>query len=105
MGKSKELYTTTELVKDVLEKEPNARNSDMLLYVKVCERVNSEALNEEFWYVLMNLKDYNLPNMETVRRARQKIQAEYPELAANSAVQGHRLLNEEVFRDYARGMV
>lgn len=103
--KIKELKTTADLVKDILEREPNTRNSDMLLYVKVCEKVNSEALDEPFWFVLMNLKDYNLPNMETVRRTRQKIQAEFPELAADSTVQGHRLLNEEVFRDYARGHV
>jgi hypothetical protein len=103
--KIEDIKTTADLVKDVLEHVPNARNSDMLLYVKVCEKVNSEALNEPFWYVLMNLKDYNLPNMETVRRTRQKIQAEYPELAADSTVQGKRLLNEEVFRDFARGHV
>ena len=37
MSKSKELYTTTELVKKVLEKEPKARCSDNYLYLRVLQ--------------------------------------------------------------------
>ena len=36
MSKSKELQTTTELVREVLQKHPKARNSDNELYYWVC---------------------------------------------------------------------
>ena len=101
--KSSELKNTKKLVKKVLTEDKQTRNSDMLLYVKVCERINPESLNEPFWYVLSNLKEFGLPNMETVRRTRQKIQEEMPFLCGNSQVEGQRLLNEQVFRDFARG--
>jgi len=103
MNKSKELANTTDLVKQILESFPQARNSDMVLYIKVCERMNPAAIKEPFWYVLVNLKEFNLPNIETVRRTRQKIQAENPELAGDDNVEAQRMLNEETFRKYAKG--
>jgi hypothetical protein len=51
------------------------------------------------------MKDYQFPAFETVRRTRQKLQAEFPELSGNREVQEHREANEAVFRDYARGSV
>lgn len=105
MSKSKELQTTQDIVKEILETNELARNSDMALYVKVCEKVNPAVLSKPFWVVLVSLKEYNLPNIETVRRTRQKLQAAYPELSGNANVEGQRTLNEEAFRNYARGMV
>ena len=74
------LKNTTKIVKEILQAYPDTRNSDNLLYIKVCEILNSAALNKPFWIVLANLKDWDLPGFETVRRARQKLQATYPEL-------------------------
>lgn len=105
MNKSKELANTTDLVKQILESFPQARNSDMVLYVKVCEKMNAEAINKPFWYVLVNLKEFNLPNIETVRRTRQKIQADNPYLAGDANVEAQRMLNEETFREYAKGVM
>jgi hypothetical protein len=105
MNKSKELHTTQDIVKEILETNKMARNSDMALYVKVCEKINPGALSKPFWVVLLSLKEYNLPNFETVRRTRQKLQASYPELAGDVDVEAQRILNEEVFKEYARGMV
>lgn len=103
MGKSKELATVKDIVFDLLTKQEETRNSDMVLYVKVCAKVNKDALSKPFWHVMMHLKDYNLPNFETVRRARQKIQEDNPELAGNPDVEAHRIVNEQAFREFARG--
>lgn len=109
MSKSKELRTTTELVKEVLEAHPKARNSDNELYYWVCaitgQKNGIDVHKMSMPLFFLNLKKYGFPQFETVRRARQKLQAAFPELAGDSTVEGQRKLNEEVFRDYARGTV
>lgn len=102
MSKSKELKTITAIVKDILEHDPKARNSDEYLYLKVCEKVSGMCMNLPFWKVFLNRKAYGLPPFETVGRARRKLQETHPEFAGNCTVEAQRELNEEVFRDYAR---
>lgn len=105
MSKSTELRTTTKLVREVLEENPKARNSDDLLYYQVCLKIDDKCVHLPFPMVFLNRKQFNYPSTETVRRARQKLQATYPELAGDSNVEGQRMVNEEAFRDYARGGV
>lgn len=105
MSKTKELKTITDIVKDILENSPEARNNDDLLYYKVCDRINPSFMNLSFRTVVLNRKKCSFPPFESFRRSRQKIQATYPELAGNGAVTRVRKKNEEVFRDYARGNV
>lgn len=109
MSKSKELRTTTELVKQVLETQPKARNSDKFLYYWVCfifgKRNGLDIHDMSMPWFFLHLSEYGFPAFETVRRTRQKLQATYPELAGDNNVEGQRKLNEEVFRDYARGGV
>ena len=102
MSKSKELQTITAIVKDILVNDPQSRNSDEYLYLKVCAKVSGMCMNLPFWKVFLNRKEYGLPPFETVGRARRKLQETHPEFAGNSTVEAHRMLNEEVFRDYAR---
>ena len=103
MGKLNELRTTQAIVKEVLLKHPFTRNSDNALYVKVCEKVNPAVISKPFWEVLARIDDYGIPQFETVRRTRQKIQHDNPELAGSDGVEAHRMLNEEAFKKYARG--
>lgn len=107
MGKLKELNTTTNLVKGILEEYPDTRNSDNILYVRVCEQIGREHginINKmSMPFFLLNLKDYNMPQYETVGRCRRKLQAEYPELQADANVEAQRELNEADFKAYARG--
>ena len=105
MGKSTELKNTTNLVKEILRSCPDTRNSDDLLYIKVCERINPLAINLSFNIVLLNRKEWALPAFESVRRTRQKVQAEHPELAGNSTVEGHRKVNEQIFEEYSKTTV
>jgi len=101
--KMTEIRKTASLVLDVLKEHPTTRNSDMLLYLKVCEICNPEALKKPLCDVLPSLKEYGLPPFETVRRARQKLQAVFPYLGSNDRVQAFREEKEKEFREFARG--
>ena len=96
------LKNTKELVKSVLEQVPETRNSDMLLYFVICDKKNATALELPFGSVITNLDKHNLPPFESVRRSRQKVQAECPWLAASPEVELFRAENEEAYRDFAR---
>ena len=106
MCKTTELKNTKTIVKTILEEDPRARNSDSHLYLKVIEHI-SEQLGYDIWnfkvpYFLEYMTVYGFPAFETVRRTRQKLQAEYPELSANRKVAAHRAENEAAFREFAR---
>jgi len=108
MGKSKELATTHDMVKQVLEQSKDARNSDNYLYYRILKMIGTEhGIDIEKMSVphfFLHMKEYGcFPAFETVRRTRQKLQAMNPDLAADSDVEGYRILNEEVYRNYARG--
>ena len=104
-----ELKCTSKLVKQILETDPQTRNSDCILYFKVLHVISTrngirlqEMTVPDF---LLNMKSYGFPGFETVRRARQKIQATYPGLAASKKISEMRMINETEFRVFARGDV
>ncbi len=97
------LKNTKELVKSVLEQDEKTRSSDMRLYYEVCKRVNPTALEYDFGMAILNLDVLHLPPFESVRRSRQKVQAECPHLAASPEIQIFRAENEETFREFSRG--
>lgn len=105
MGKATELKTTTNIVKQVLTAYPDARNSDDILYFLVCKYINPLTMNLPFSEVLLKRKELGVPAFESVRRTRQKVQAQNPELSGNTTVEGYRKVNEQVFKEYARGNV
>ena len=109
MSKTTELKTTTALVKAILIEDKQARNSDSFLYFKVLKKVgfekNIDIDSMSVTTFLLKLSNSPFPPFESVRRARQKLQAEFPELSGNREVQEHREANEAAFRDYARGSV
>ena len=100
----KHIRRTSDIVKDVLETIPETRNSDDLLYICVCEKINPTLGTQPFRTVLMYRKSLNLPPFESVRRTRQKLQASYPELCGTDEVEAWRVVNEGVVRDYARSV-
>jgi hypothetical protein len=109
MNKAEELKTITGLVKSILEANVQARNSDGLLYLKVLERFAEQKRMDIHRLTVPTLllcgKELGLPGFETVRRSRQKIQAEYPELSGNEKVEAYRAANEAAFKNYAKGAV
>ena len=98
----KNIKKTQDLVKHFLETQPDTRNSDDLLYFKVCEHLNKRCLNMSFATVILNRNHFHLPPFESVRRSRQKLQAAFPELAGSDEVEAQREVNEQIVFDYAR---
>ena len=98
----KSLNTTKALVKSILEKVPETRNSDMLLYFVICDMKNASALELPFGAVITNLDKYNLPPFESVRRSRQILQAAIPELASSPEIETFRTENEKIYENFSR---
>ena len=103
------LKPTTDIVRTILEDDLQARNNDGYLYIKVLDVYGKKHGID---YVSMQAQDLlpfvnslGIPNSETVRRTRQKVQQHHPELAACDKVAGMRMINETEFRQYARGEV
>ena len=100
------IRNTSDLVKEALIRNPQARNSDNYLYYIICKAklagsgidISKISLQDG----LLHRADYNLPAFETVRRTRQKIQQCFPELAGNAEVEAMRVIREESFKGYAR---
>ena len=104
-----DLKTTTKLVKAILEEDNQARNNDGYLYFKVLDACGKR---DGIDYISMTIREFlphvnslNVPNSETVRRTRQKVQQHHPELAANKTVARMRMIQETEFWQYARGEV
>ena len=98
------LRTTNDIVRMILLRMPATRNSDNILYCEVCNQINPMVKNMNFEYVMRNRKELGIPGFETVRRARQKLQAEHQELAANNEVSMIRSDLEREYRNYAVGV-
>ena len=75
----RDLKTVSALVKQILEKNVEARNSDNILYLEVLRYYSSEkSIDLHHLSVpdfLMKLEQKGFPAFETVRRSRQKVQA------------------------------
>ena len=104
-----DLKTTTALVKAILEQDKRCRNSDSMLYYRVLEIIGRRKgvdINEmSIPYFLLNMSGTEFPPFESVRRARQKIQENHPELGACKEVANARAMNEMGYLEYARGVV
>lgn len=102
----KDLYNTKALVKEILQKDATARNSDDRLYYLVVQNISREKGfmldHMSIAYFLRNREELDVPGFETVRRARQKIQAECPELRPCEKIEAMRMHNESVFKEFAQ---
>lgn len=74
------LNSLKDLVVDILEKYPEARDSDDKLYVEVCKAKNSNILNHSFEDIMLHRKEYSVPSYASVERARRKAQSEREDL-------------------------
>ena len=95
------LKTVSALVKNILEHDHKARNTDNHLYLMVLEHYSGlRGIDIHAMTVPVFLKELDrrsFPGFETVRRSRQKVQATYPDLAPSEAVGKRRAKNEVVF--------
>lgn len=102
-----ELSTTMELVKTILIESEDARESDDILYCEVIERldkINETCVAEYPLFMFLRKRaSIAVPSFETVRRSRQKVQADFPALAGSEAARKARAKKQEEFRAFARG--
>ena len=100
------LTNTTALVKDILTEIPASRDSDNLLFYMLCERVLKDQgieVNElSFKKLFLHLKDFGLPQFETVGRVRRKLQQTFPEFHSSKKVSMNRGINADTFLEFAK---
>lgn len=99
---NKQFKQVKHLVTLILERYPDTRNSDSLLYLAVIEAIGKGNTDKPIKDILLNLEELGLPCFETVRRTRQKIQAERKDLQAAEKVQDYRTERELLFREFFR---
>ncbi len=96
-----DLQNTKRMVERILATDEKARNSDDYLFIRICTAINSEFPELPFGYAMKHREEYGIPAFETVRRTRQKAQADNPELKASDKVKNYRKENEEAYRTFA----
>lgn len=94
----KKLNSLTHTVMKILQLHPETRDSDRELILRVYHEYGVGS-SDPFAYVI-GRKD--LPPFESIRRARQKLQAEIPELRASDKVDAMRTVEQEEYREYAK---
>lgn len=73
-----------ELVKKALEERKETRDSDFRLVCWVYYDISPDLMRMPFARVMWNHHELDLPSFETIRRARQKLQHDHPELRGES---------------------
>lgn len=96
------LKTIEGKVKAILEKDEEARNDDMTLYLKVCNTCLKGTGAMPFAEVMLQYRYLGLPSFESVGRTRRKLQAQFPELMGSVRVQKLRAAQEKAYRKYAK---
>ena len=90
----------------VLSTKPETRSNDNILYLEIIKMIGKEkGIDVDKMSVsdlFTNLHKYKFPCMESVRRARQKLQVQYPELRPSMDTEVYREMNEKEYLEYVR---
>ena len=93
---------TKEIVEKILNEKPETRDSDALLFIEVIRSIDPEAVNLPIYKLMPRCTDEgDLPPFETMRRTRQKIQEQNPNLRGSKEVESYRAYKEHKFFDFA----
>ena len=95
------LKTIEGKVKSVLQKNEDARNDDMVLYLALCNLYLKDAGTMPLAEIMTRHKELGLPSFESVGRTRRKLQERHPELLGNVRRQRIRAAGEKAYRKYA----
>lgn len=96
------LKTVEGKVKAVLQKNEDARNDDMVLYLALCNLYLKNAGTMPPAEIMTRHKELGLPSFESVGRTRRKLQEKYPELLGSTRVRRLRTAGEKAYRKYAK---
>jgi len=91
-----------EVVIEILETTPSARNDDMVLYALVCRKFNPQVRYGRFDFVLVNHAELSIPNFESVGRCRRRVQAQRPDLQSSEEVQKIKAERIEEFKAFSK---
>ncbi|MBQ0112387.1 MAG: hypothetical protein KBT03_04575 [Bacteroidales bacterium] len=89
------------MVKQILTECPATRNSDRFLYIEFLKRTTPNACTMPLEKVLLLQEEMQIPSIETVGRARRKMQERFEELRADEVVIDARYENWKTARQYA----
>lgn len=98
----KDLKTIEKKVRAILEKNEDARNDDMVLYLSLCNACLRDAGALPLAEIMTQYKYFGLPSFESASRTRRKVQARHPELAGCRPIQKLRATGEKAYRKYAK---
>ena len=96
-----EIVTTKQEVYSLLEKIPETRDNDMVLYYEYC--INHWVRDVLMYKVFKDTdfrKGKGIAPFETVSRVRRELQNDFIELNSDEKIQQMREAREEVFRNY-----
>lgn len=96
------LKTIEDKVKAILTSQTETREDDMKLYLYVCSYCQPSIGTMPFETVMTQCRSLDIPCFESVRRTRQKLQAQNPELIGTARVKKLRAAQEQVYRQYAK---
>ena len=89
------------IVKRVLAENPITRGDDFVLITQVYDELGINT-NCSFFNLMFNHVYYELPSVESITRARRKLQSEYEELRATESMRRIRRKEEQDFREYSK---
>lgn len=91
------------LVKKTLEMYPDTRSDDFMLVAHVYLIMsNGYTSTISFNGIMENHTAMGLPSMESITRARRKLQNEYEELRATESMRRIRRKEEQDYKEYSR---
>lgn len=96
-----ELKTVKKMVEKLLKENLILRGDDDLLFCEICRQIKPETQLMSVCEFFLMRKKMGLPSFESVRRSRQKVQEEHPELKPCERVQESRKRQEEKFYNFA----
>lgn len=97
----KYIVKTEDIVKQALEENPRARESDFILYGAVLKRIGVDLKNTTLYDFLATANQKGYPTFETCSRARRKLQ-EIDQRLVDSKTAVHRERLIEVYKEYSR---
>ena len=95
-----EKVKTFDLVKSILESDPNTRDDDFELIWCVAREYDLTRCT--FTNTIVEWRKRKLPSFESLTRARRKVQEMYPSLRASDKVSEARAEQEREYADFYR---
>lgn len=95
------LLKQEEIVKPILEKFPETREDDFLLYAEVIREYRPELADLSVLHFFVAHKHLYCPSYNSITRVRRRLQKKYPELLSEKA-KAKRAKEEAVYREYAK---